>query len=191
MTRILRLAAAVWLFSGGLVAEAPGGGESSAAHKGGEFSATASVNTPQGTRSLAFNLVVSNPMTIEQTQPFKEVLARGGQQMLLKVIRGTAQGKVRLGTLEFPVDLVVAEPDGDDIRYYVISSRQIQYEENLYGEESLDFPFSLLVVNVPEIGTGDGTIFTKAALYIDEEGHVRAEQYRGDPGSLKDVKRLK
>jgi hypothetical protein len=162
-----------------------------ASPQGGEFSATASVNTPNGTRSLAFNLVVTNPMTMDQAQPYREILARGGQQMLLKLIRGEARGKVRLGAMEFPVELVVAEPDGDDVRYYVVTTRQLQYEENLYNEDSLDYPFSLLVVTVPEIGTGDGTIFTKAALYVDEEGHVRAEQYQGDPGSLKDVKRLK
>ena len=184
MIRAIRLAAAMLLCCGALRLDAQ-------APKGGEFSATASINTSQGTRSMAFNLVVSNPMTIDQAQPFKEVLAKGGQQMLAKVMRGTAQGKVKLGTLEFPVDLVIAEPDGNDVRYYVVTSRQIKYEENLYGEESLDYPFSLLVVNVPEIGTGDGTIFTKAALYVDDEGHVRAEQYQGDPGSLKDVKRLK
>jgi hypothetical protein len=184
MIRAMRLAAAILLCCGALRLHAQ-------APKGGEFSATATVTTSQGTRSLAFDLVVSNPMTIEQAQPFKEMLARGGQPMLAKTIRGTAQGKVRLGSLEFPVDLVVAEPEGDDIRYYVVTTRQIQYEENLYNEESLDYPFSLLVVNVPEIGTGDGTIFTKAALYVDDEGHVRAEQYQGDPGSLKDVKRRK
>jgi hypothetical protein len=184
MLKTLRLAAAILLCSSApyLFAQAP---------KGGEFSATASVNTSQGTRSLAFNLVVTSPMTMEQAQPYKEVLAKGGQQMLAKVIRGTSQGKIKLGTLEYPVDLVVAESDGDDVRYYVVTSRAIRYEENLYNEESLDYPFTLFVVNAPEWGTGDGTIFTQAALYVDDEGHVRAEQYRGDPGSLKDVKRLK
>ena len=161
------------------------------APKGGEFSATASVNTPQGTRSLAFNLVVSSPITMEQAQPLKEALARGGQQLLFNTIRGSARGKVKLGALEFPVDLVVAEPERDGVRYYVVTTRQLQYEETVNNEASLDYPFSLLVVDVPSIGTGDGTIFTKAALYVDDEGHVRAEQYQGDPGSLKDVKRLK
>jgi len=183
MTKSQRLAAVGLLLSAAALA-APG-------PETGEFSATASVNTPNGTRSLAFNLVVTNPMTMEQAQPFREVLARGGQQMLLKVIRGESRGKVRLGAMEFPVELVVAEPDGDDMRFYVVTTRQLQYEENLYGEESLDYPFSLLVVTVPDIGSGDGTIFTKAALYVDEEGHVRAEQYQGDPGSLKDVRRRK
>src|SRR5262249_41012476 len=184
VTRARRFIASLgFLSAAALAAPVPQGG--------GEFSATATVNTSQGTRSLAFNLVVTNPMTMEQAQPFREVLARGGQQMLLKVIRGEARGRVRLGALEFPVELVVAEPDGDDVRYYVVTTRQLQYDEVTYNEESLDYPFSLLVVTVPEIGTGDGTIFTKAALYVDDEGHVRAEQYQGEPGSLKDVKRLK
>ncbi|HEY2798444.1 MAG TPA: hypothetical protein VGK26_11200 [Thermoanaerobaculia bacterium] len=193
MIKSLRFAAAILLFSvtalttslaSVALAEAD-------APKGGEFSATASVNTPQGTRSLAFNLVVSSPITMEQAQPLKEALARGGQQLLFNTIRGSARGKVKLGALEFPVDLVVAEPERDGIRYYVVTTRQLQYEETVNNDASLDYPFSLLVVDVPSIGTGDGTIFTKAALYVDDEGHVRAEQYQGDPGSLKDVKRLK
>jgi hypothetical protein len=183
MTKILRLAAAVLLCAGAALA-AP-------VSETGEFSATASVNTPNGTRSMAFNLVVSQPITLEQAQPFREVLAKGGQQMLLAVIKDAVRGKIKFGGLEYPANLVVAEPDGDDIRYIVVTGRPFKYEETAYGEASLDYPFTLLVVHVPEWGTGDGTILTKAALYVDEEGHVRAEQYQGDPGTLKDVKRLK
>jgi hypothetical protein len=183
MTKILRLAAAILLVSGSALAVPVA--------EGAEFSATASVNTSHGTRSLAFNLVVSSPVTIEQAQPLKEVLARGGQEMLRSVMRDSVRGKIKLGALEYPVNLVVAEPDGDGIRYYVVTARQLQYEEVTNNDASLDYPFSLLVVNVPSIGTGDGTIFTKAALYVDDQGHVRAEQYQGDPGSLKDVKRLR
>jgi hypothetical protein len=157
----------------------------------GEFSAMASVNTPNGTRSLAFNLVVSSPITVEQAQPYREVLAKGGQQMLLSVIKDSAPGKIKFGALEYPANLVVAEPDGDDMRFIVVTGRPLKYEEQAYAEASLDYPFTLLIVNVPAWGTGDGTILTKAALYVDEEGHVRAEQYQGDPGTLKDVKRLK
>ena len=157
----------------------------------GEFSATASVTTKQGTRSMGFNLVVSNPMTMEQAEPLKEVLARGGQQALLNAIKGAGRGKIRLGGFEYPVDLVVVEPAGDATRYFVVTSRPLKYEEVNLGLESLDHPFSVFVVNVPSMGTGDGRIYTKAALSIDEQGHVRADQYDGEPGTLRDVKRLK
>ena len=159
--------------------------------KGGEFSAMASVNTTAGTRSMGFNLAVTNPMSMEDTAPLKEILARGGQQALLNTIRGGGRGKIKLGGFEYPVDLVVDEKTKDGDTYYVVTGRSLQYEEVNEGRDSMDHPFSVFVVNVPGFGTGDGRIYTKAALWIDEEGHVRAEQYGGEPGTLKEVKRLK
>ena len=157
----------------------------------GEFSATARVETPTGTRSMGFDLVVMNPMTMEEAQPLKEILARGGQQALLNAIQGSGRGKIRLGGFEYPVDLVVVEPDGSGLRYYVVSGRKMQYEEINEGRDSMNHPFSVFVVNVPSMGTGDGRIYTQAALSVDEEGHVRADQWDGRPGTLRDVKRLK
>jgi hypothetical protein len=159
--------------------------------KKGEFSATARVETYTRTRSMGFTLVVTNAMSMEDTAPLKEILAKGGQQALLNAIRGGGRGKISLGSFEYPVDLVVVEPQSDGVRYYVVTGRSLQYEEVNEGRDSMDHPFSVFVVNVPGFGTGDGRIYTKAALSIDEEGHVRAEQFGGQPGTLKDVKRLK
>lgn len=157
------------------------------------FSATATVETKAGTRSMGFNLVVTSPMTMEEALPLKEVLARGGQHALANAIRGAGRGKIQLGGFEYPIDLVVAEPaSGGGVKYYVVSTRAMTYDEvNSSGASSTTHPFSVFVVNVPGFGTGDGRIYTRAALSIDEEGHVRAEQFEGRPGTLKDVKRLK
>ena len=156
-----------------------------------EFSATANVETSAGTRSMGFDLVVTNPMTMEQAQPLKEILAKGGQQALLNVIRGSGRGKIRLGGFEYPIDLVVVEPQGDGLRYYVVTGRDSQVRGDVEGRDSLNHPFTVFVVNVPGMGTGDGRIYTQAALSVDDEGHVRADQYDGKPGTLRDVKRLK
>ncbi|HTR03429.1 MAG TPA: hypothetical protein VMN82_09570 [Thermoanaerobaculia bacterium] len=159
--------------------------------KPAEFSANAKVETSQGTRSLSFNLIVTNPMTMEDAQPLKRVLAEGGQQALLNAIRGSGRGRIKLGGFEYPVDLVVIEKSGDASRYYVVTGRTLKYEEVNEGRDSLNHPFSVFVLNVPAWGTGDGRIYTQAALSIDEEGHVRADQYDGRPGTLKDIKRLR
>jgi len=160
--------------------------------KPAQFSATASVETKAGTRSMPFNLVVTAPMTMEEAQPLKEVLAKGGQQALANAIRGAGRGKIQLGAFEYPIDLVVAEPASDGgVRYYVVSTRAMSYDELNAGSSSTTHPFSVFVVNVPGFGMGDGRIYTRAALSIDEEGHVRAEQFEGRPGTIKDVKRLK
>ena len=67
----------------------------------------------------------------------------------------------------------------------------MSYEETQEGRPSVDYPFTIIVFDVPGFGKGTGHIFTKAALFVDDEGHVRAEQYEHDPGTLKDVKRRK
>lgn len=160
--------------------------------KPGTFSATATVETKTGTRSMPFNLVVTSPMTMEEAEPLKDVLAKGGQHALLNAIRGAGRGRIQLGGFEYPVDLVVVEPgSGGGLRYYVVTSRAMSYDEVNEGTSSTTHPFSVFVVNVPSFGMGDGRIYPRAALSIDEEGHVRAEHYEGRAGTIKDVKRLK
>ena len=159
--------------------------------KGGEFTATATVTSSQGTRSLGFDVVVTSPLSIEQALPLKKILAEGGQNALMNTIRGSGRGRIRLGGLEYPIDLVVAEKMKDADRYVVVTARPLKFEEVQEGRPSLDHPFTVMVFDVPGFGKGTGHIFTKAALYVDDEGHVRAEQYEHDPGILKDVKRLK
>lgn len=159
--------------------------------KGGEFTATATVDTRQGTRSMGFTLVAPSPVTREEVQPLKAVLENGGQQALLNAIRGSGRGRIKLGGFEYPVDLVVGEPSRDGIRYVVVTARALKHEEVNEGRDSLDYPFSVFVLDVPEYGSGDGSIYTQAALRVDSEGHVQAEQYDGEPGTLKDVRRVK
>jgi hypothetical protein len=157
----------------------------------GEFAAHATVNTKQGTRSMGFDVVVTNPMTVEQAQPLKRTLEEGGQQALLNAIRGGSRGRIRLGGYEYPVDLVVAEPTKDGERYFVVTARTLKYEEIQEGRDTLNHPFTVIVFDVPGFGKGDGRIYTQAALSVDADGHVKADQYEGRVGTLKDVKRLK
>src|SRR4029077_10398102 len=123
--------------------------------------------------------------------PLKKILAEGGQNALMNTIRGSGHGRLRLGGLEYPIDLVIAEKTKDGEKYVVVTARPLKFEEVQEGRPSLDHPFTVMVFDVPGFGKGTGKIFTKAALYVDDAGHVQAEQYEHDPGILKDVKRLK
>jgi hypothetical protein len=159
--------------------------------KGGEFTANASVTTSQGTRSMSFNVIVSNPMSREEAQPLKKVLEEGGQQALVGAIRGAQRGRIRLGGFEYPIDLVVAEKVGSTDRFFVVTARNLKYEEVQEGRDSLNHPFTVIVFDVPDFGKGDGRIYTQAALSVDADGTVKAAQYDGSPGTLKGVQRLK
>jgi hypothetical protein len=157
----------------------------------GEFTATATVETPQGTRSMGLTLVVTNPMTAAEAQPFKRILEEGGQQALLNSIRGASRGRFRLGAIEYPMNLVVAEPDRDGYRYVVVTERPLRVEEVNEASPSLDHPFTILVFGVPGFGAGEGQLFTQAAIQVDAQGHPRVDQYEPRRGTLKDVRRTK
>jgi len=153
----------------------------------GTFTATAVVETSQGTRQMAFTIVVSSTSSLADAQPLKRILAEGGQQALVNSIRGRTQGKFMLGVVEYPIDLIVAEKIDGAVRYVVIAARNLQYEELTDGKPSVDFPFTVLAFDVPDFGSGEGRIFTQAALVVAEDGHVQAEQYHGKFGRLQDV----
>ena len=157
----------------------------------GEFSATAVVDTPQGTRRMAFTVVVSNPLMRDEAMHYRDILARDGQQALANAIRGSSRGQFRLGVVEYPIDLVVAEPTRDGYKYIVVSCRPLQYEEIAEGKSSLDHPFTVLVFEVPGIGKGEGAVYTRSALFIDDAGYPQVDQYDRRPGKLQDVKREK
>jgi hypothetical protein len=158
----------------------------------GEWSATASITTRQGSRSMPVRIVVTNPLSPQQAMPLKDVLEHGGQQALLNAIRGGGRGTLRLGGMEYPLDLVVAQPTEDGFRYVIVTARQIKYEETVDPSHagSLDYPFGILVFDSPGIHTSTGMVFTRGALSISDEGRPQASQYDGEPGTLKDVKRV-
>jgi hypothetical protein len=155
----------------------------------GEFTAVATVDTPSGTRSMALTVAVLRPMRLEEAMRLKKFLDEGGQQALLNAIKGGNRGSFRLGAMEYPIDLVVAEPGSDGYTYFIVTARQLQYEEVQQGSESLEHPFTVAEFHVPEFGPGDGHVYTKAALVVDADGRVRVNQYDRQPGTLKDVKR--
>ena len=158
---------------------------------GGEFTATATVESKQGTRSMAFSVSVSNPRSPEQVLPLQKVLEEGGQQALLNVIRGGSGGQLKLGALAYPVDLSIAEPVKGGERYLLVLTRPLRIEEVNEGQPSLDFPFTVIAFEVPEFGRGEGKIAVRAALSVEADGHVRVDTYDAPIGKLKDVHRTK
>ncbi|HKF44195.1 MAG TPA: hypothetical protein VKG01_13925 [Thermoanaerobaculia bacterium] len=162
-----------------------------AADKGpaGQFTGTATVQTPSGTRSMGVQIFVQRPMTVEEAQHLKQVLADGGQQALLNAIRGGNRGHFRFGAMDYPIDLVVAQESRDGFKYVIVTARPLKYEEVNEGKESLDHPFTVVMFEAPSFGSGSGEVYTKAALQVEGDGWVRVYEYGKDPGTLKDVKR--
>ena len=164
-------------------------GIAAAAGPAGEFTAVARVETADGTRSMPCTIAVTRPIPYAEVAPLRNVLEQGGQQAVLAAIRGESRGTLSLGGIEYPLNLVIYEPKGRGFRYVVVASRPIRYEESERQDSSLDYPFTVIVFEEPEVGLGEGQLCPRAALEIDGEGHVRAVAYKERMGVLKDIRR--
>jgi hypothetical protein len=158
---------------------------------GREFSATAVVRGSQGTRRMPVTFIANRFTSVEQAKHLAEVLEQGGQGALLSALAGRNDGRLRLGALEMPIALVVAEPQGKGYRYLFLTPRRIRVEENTFGEESLDYPFGIAEFVTDTFGRGEGSLHVAAALSIDPDGHVEIEDYDGVDGSFEDLQKVR
>jgi len=162
-----------------------------AGEPGREFAGTAVMRTATDTRRMPLTLVANRFTSVEEAQRLAGVLAEGGQGALLSALAGRSDGKLRLGALELPVALVVAEAKGRGYRYLFLTPRRIRVEENTFGEESLDYPFGIAVFEVDGFGRGSGSVHVAAALAIDAAGHIEIEDFDGADGTLEDLRTLR
>jgi hypothetical protein len=158
---------------------------------GREFTAEAVVNSSEGRRTMLVTLVANRFTSVEEAQNLAGVLEKGGQGALMSVLKGRSDGKLRLGALQMPIALVVAEPAGRGYRYLFLTPRRIRFEEREFGEESLNYPFGIAVFETDSFGRGEGQLHVAAALSIDADGHVEIEDYDGVDGSIERLKQVR
>lgn len=138
---------------------------------------------------MGFSIVVSRPMSRADAAPYRKALESGGQQGLLAVLKATTSGAFQFGGLEYAINLIVAEPTSSGFRYLIVTARNFRYEEVNEGKPSLDYPFAVIVFDMPEFGRGEGKVYQKAALSIDADGRVQASAYNDKSGVLKNVEK--
>jgi hypothetical protein len=180
------------LMAGIVIALAASAGLEAGDPPGREFTATAEMTTAQGTRRMPVTLVVQRFSTVEDADRLAGVLENGGQGALLGVLRGRADGRLRLGALEIPLGLVVAEPLNRGYRYVFVTARAIKIEEANLGGDSLDYPFGVAVFELSGWGKGSGELYPMASISVDpDDGSVSVEQFDADPGRLLEVKQVR
>ena len=158
---------------------------------GREFSAEAVVNSREGRNRMLVTFVVQRFTSVEELQNLAGVLENGGQFGLLSVLKGRRDGQLRLGAMNMPIALVVAEEQSRGYRYLFLTPRRIQVEEEMLGEESLNYPFGIAEFEVDRFGRGEGRIHVAAALSIDAAGYVEIEDYDGVDGTIERIKQLR
>ena len=158
---------------------------------GREFSAEAVVNNREGRNRMLMTFVVQRFTSVEELQNLAGVLENGGQFGLLSVLKGRRDGQLRLGASNMPIALVFVEEQGRGYRYVFLTPRRIKVDEEMLGEESLNYPFGIAEFEVDRFGRGEGRIHVAAALSIDAAGYVEIEDYDGVDGRIERIKQLR
>jgi hypothetical protein len=157
---------------------------------GREFTATLEYRGPQGTRRIGASIFVDRFTPIEEARKLRAVLEDYGQGGLVAALRGRGNGRLRLGALDYNLDLVVTKPTDDGFRVIVVTTRMLRVEETETASESLDFPFGVIALDLDHSGRGSGAFHPRAALWITEDGAVAIEGWEGE-GRVLEVKKVR
>lgn len=163
----------------------------SAYEPGREFSAEAVVNKRDGKDRMLVSFIINRYSSVEELQNLAGVLESSGQFGLLSALKGRRDGQLRMGAISSPIALVVVEEQGRDYRYLFLTPRRIRVDEEMLGEESLDYPFGIAVFEVDRFGRGEGRLHVAAALRIDADGHVEIDDYDGVDGTIDRIKQIR
>lgn len=159
---------------------------------GREFTGTAVVNTTEGTRSMPLTLVANRFASLDEVKQLADVLASGGQSSLLSAIRYRNDGQLNLGAEVRPISLVFAEETRNGYRIVFLTARRIDISEKQLGQESLEYPFGIAEIVIDGFsGKGEGNLHVAAAISIDSEGHLEIDDYDGQDGHFRDLRRVR
>jgi len=147
--------------------------------------------TGAGSEEIQVSIAILRPMGVEAALPLRDALKDGGQQALLRAIQGRAQGMLRLGGLEYPLDLIIEQQQGEARHIVVVTTRRIDVNETNTGAASLDYPFGLAVFDVDSLGRGEGTVYPKATLEVLPDGGVGVSTFEDRVYPLIRMKREK
>ena len=152
------------------------------------FTAMAEFSDPgAGTREIQVGIVIDRVIPQTEAEKLKGVLAQGGQGALQSAIQNRVSGRLILGVVKYPLNVITTTPSGDGYRYAVVTVRPIKIYERDTNQASVEYPFAVLVFEVDRSGRGDGTLYRTAALHVDASGQVEVEEFHGGSGRLTDI----
>ncbi len=152
------------------------------------FTATAEFSEPgSGTRTIQVGIVVDRVISEREAKGLIETLKVGGQGALRSAILNRASGRLTLGVVQYPLNIITAKPTANGIRYAIVTVRRIKIHERDTGQPSLEYPFAVAVFEVDKDGRGEGDLYRTAALRVDGSGQVEVEDFHGAPGRLRRI----
>jgi hypothetical protein len=79
--------------------------------------------------------------------------------------------------LGYPVTVLGEQATATGRRIVALANRPLQFAEFWRGSRSLDYPFTLIVLDIDASGSGQGTLVPAARAELDAQGHIAFDDY--------------
>lgn len=160
-------------------------------------------------RYSAFAISLGGPVTAPGTAQIELAITRWSPpadlDLLLaamkdsqRTVAKTLRGFEPAGTIRTPAslsyDLRYASQEaveGGGRQIVLLTDRPISQAEVMRQSRSLNYPITLIELNVDANGEGEGKLYTATRLYSNETRKLFVQQYASDPVMLKELRRRK
>ena len=141
-----------------------------------------------GTHRIEVTIHIQSTTPLEVGKQLAALVSSGGQPALLAALDRYANGSVGFGALQYTLNLVVRKPADRGQRYVIVANRPFGAYEVNTRQDSLDYPFGVVVFDVDDFGNGEGRVFQRAQVTVNDDGTVGVKEY-GQPGRLLNISR--
>jgi hypothetical protein len=141
-----------------------------------------------GTHQIQVTIHIQSTTPLEVGKQLAALVSSGGQPALQAALDRYANGSVGFGVLQYTLNLVVKKPGDRGQQYAIVANRPFgAYEVNM-GQDSVNYPFGVVVFEVDDFGRGEGKVFQRAQIMVNDDGTVSVNGY-GQPARLINVSR--
>jgi hypothetical protein len=141
-----------------------------------------------GTRQIGVTLRIDRLTPRDEVWRLADLVGASGQEALRVALQGRSDGLVRLGALDFPLNLAAGRRTEKGQAFVLVSSRALRVSEVNQGLETAGYPFGVVVFTLDDFGNGEGLVYPTARISLDAAGGVIVENFQEEPGVLKEIR---
>ena len=134
----------------------------------------------------SFSLTITNYSSPDDVQRLNAALRSGGQDELLRVLRGLNSGRVSIGNnVGVKANAVIATPAAEGgTKLLVLYERDVAIFERRYGTRSADYRFGYAEIYLDARGRGQGTFIPSAKVKLEGDNNWVVEDFGEFPARL-------
>jgi hypothetical protein len=134
----------------------------------------------------SFSLMITNYSSPDDVQRLNAALRSGGQDELLRVLRGLNAGRVSIGNnVGVRANAVIATPQAEGgTKLTVLYERDVAIFERRYGTRSADYRFGFAEIYLDARGRGEGTFIPSAKVKLEGDNNWVVEDFGEFPARL-------